>query len=243
MFKDQVVLITGGSRGIGLACAKAFHQEGARVAIIHSGKGPLSEEVSALLSEEFKAFPCNVADFDDASKTVKDVTEAFGTIDVLINCAGITRDGLFLSMKEADFDQVIDVNLKGTFNFMKPVYPIMMKKRSGRIITLSSIVGLSGNKGQANYSASKAGVIGLTKSVALELASRGITVNAIAPGFIETDMTQKIPEKALTEMVNAIPMKRKGAPEDIASACLYLASDAASYITGQVLVIDGGLSL
>ncbi|KAF5055702.1 3-oxoacyl-[acyl-carrier-protein] reductase [Proteiniclasticum sp. QWL-01] len=242
MFKDQVVLVTGGSRGIGLETAKAFHREGARVAIIHSGR-ELPQEVRDLLSDSFREFACDVSDFAAAGETVAEVVKVFGTIDVLINCAGITRDGLMLSMKEADFDQVIDVNLKGTFNFMKHLYPILMKKRSGKIINLSSIVGLKGNKGQANYAASKAGVLGLTKSVAMELASRNINVNAIAPGFIETDMTQNISEKAKEEMVGAIPMKRKGTPADVAKACLFLASDAASYITGQVLVIDGGLSL
>ena len=243
MFKDQVVLVTGGSRGIGFAIAKAFHEQGARLAVIHSGRGELPAELSARLGEDFREYACNVADFDGARAAVEAVVRDFGTVDVLVNSAGITKDALMLSMKEADFDQVIDVNLKGTFNFMKQVYPVMMKKRSGKIINLSSIVGLKGNKGQSNYSASKAGVIGLTKSIAMELASRGINVNAIAPGFIETDMTAQVSEKTKEEMVGAIPMKRKGTSEDVASACLFLASANASYITGQVLVVDGGLSL
>ena len=243
MFNDKVVLITGGSRGIGLATAIAFYKQGATVAVIHSGRGELSLELTALLSDKFKEFSCDVSNFEQVGQTVAKVCEVFGTVDILINCAGITKDTLLLSMKESDFDQVIDVNLKGTFNFMKQVYPLMMRKRSGKIINMSSIVGIHGNKGQANYSASKAGVIGLTKSVAMELASRGINVNAVAPGFIETDMTGNISEKAKDEMVGAIPMKRKGTPEDIANICLFLASDQASYITGQVIVVDGGLSL
>lgn len=243
MFKDKVVLITGGSRGIGLETAKAFRDEGARVLVIHSGRGELSQELKGLLGDDFKEHACNVADYAEAGVAVEKAVALFGTVDVLINCAGITRDTLMLSMKEADFDQVIDVNLKGTFNFMKQVYPIMMRRRSGKIINMSSIVGLHGNKGQANYSASKAGVIGLTKSVAQELASRGVNVNAVAPGFIETEMTDSIPEKARTAMLDAIPMKRQGQPQDIANLCLFLASDKAAYITGQVIVVDGGLSI
>lgn len=243
MFNDKVVLVTGGSRGIGLATAKAFYGQGAAVAIVHSGRGELSLELKALLGDKFKEFPCDVSNFEQVGQTVAKICEVFGSVDVLVNCAGITKDTLLLSMKESDFDQVIDVNLKGTFNFMKQIYPLMMRKRSGKIINMSSIVGIHGNKGQANYSASKAGVIGLTKSVAMELASRGINVNAVAPGFIETDMTGNISEKAKDEMVSAIPMKRKGTPADIANICLFLASDQASYITGQVIVVDGGLSL
>lgn len=243
MFKEKVVLITGGSRGIGFATAKAFHENGARVAVIHSGRGQLSEELKSLLGDDFREFACDVADFNQAGAAVAGVVEAFGTVDVLVNCAGITRDTLMLSMKEADFDQVIDVNLKGTFNFMKQVYPIMMKKRSGKIINMSSIVGLHGNKGQANYSASKAGVIGLTKSVAQELATRGVNVNAVAPGYIETEMTDKISDKAKEAMLAAIPMKRQGQPEEIANICLFLASEQAAYITGQVIVVDGGLTI
>lgn len=236
-------MITGGSRGIGLETAKAFRKEGAKVFVVHSGRGELSEELKSLLGEDFKEHACNVASFTEAGAAVEKAVELFGTVDVLINCAGITRDTLLLSMKEADFDDVIDVNLKGTFNFMKQVYPIMMRKRAGKIINMSSIVGLHGNKGQANYSASKAGVIGLTKSVAQELASRGVNVNAVAPGFIETEMTDRIPEKARTAMLDAIPMKRMGQPKDIADICLFLASDKAAYITGQVIVADGGLSI
>lgn len=243
MFEDKVVLVTGGSRGIGLETARAFYEKGAKVAVVHSGKGERTQAFSNLLGDNFKEFACDVRDFEEAGKTVARVEDAFGTIDILINSAGITKDGLMLSMKEADFDQVIDVNLKGTFNFMKHVYPIMMKKRSGKIINLSSIVGIKGNKGQANYAASKAGVIGLTKSVAMELASRNINVNAVAPGFIETDMTEKISQKAKEEMVGAIPMKRTGTARDVAQVCLFLASEAASYMTGQVLTVDGGLSL
>lgn len=243
MFKDKVVLITGGSRGIGFETAKAFHEEGAKVLVIHSGRGELREELTHRLGDDFKEHACNVADFTEVGAAVDIAVELFGTVDILINCAGITKDTLMLSMKEADFDQVIDVNLKGTFNFMKQVYPIMMRKRSGKIISMSSIIGLHGNKGQANYAASKAGVIGLTKSVAQELASRGVNVNAVAPGFIETEMTNKIPEKAREAMLDAIPMKRQGTPEDIANLCLFLASDKASYITGQVIVVDGGLSV
>lgn len=243
MFNNKVVLVTGGSRGIGLATAKAFYEQGAAVAVIHSGRGELSEEVKGLLGDKFVEFACDVSSLEQVGATVAKVCEQLGSVDVLVNCAGITKDTLLLSMKESDFDQVIDVNLKGTFNFMKAIYPIMMKKRQGKIINMSSIVGLHGNKGQANYSASKAGVIGLTKSVALELASRGINVNAVAPGFIETDMTSSISEKAKEEMVGAIPMKRKGTPQDIANVCLFLASEQASYITGQVIVIDGGLTI
>ena len=243
MFDNKVVLVTGGSRGIGLACAKAFYEQGARVAVVHSGRGALSAEVQQLLSDNFREYACDVSNFEEAAQTVAKVCADLGALDVLVNCAGITKDTLLLSMKEADFDAVLDVNLKGTFNFMKQAYPIMMRKRSGKIINLSSIVGIHGNKGQANYSASNAGVIGLTKSVAMELASRGINVNAVAPGFIETDMTGNISEKAKEEMVGAIPMKRKGTPEDVANLCLFLASDQASYITGQVIVVDGGLSL
>ncbi len=243
MFNNKVVLVTGGSRGIGLETAKAFYENGAKVAVVHSGRGELSDELKALLGDNFREFACDVANFDEAAKTVAAVVEAMGSVDILVNCAGITKDTLLLSMKESDFDQVIDVNLKGTFNFMKQVYPLMMRKRWGKIINMSSIVGITGNKGQANYSASKAGVIGLTKSVALELASRGINVNAVAPGFIETDMTNNISEKAKDEMVGAIPMKRKGTAADVANLCVFLASDNASYITGQVIVVDGGLSL
>ncbi len=243
MLKDKVVLVTGGSRGIGFETARAFHKEGAKVIVIHSGRGELSEELNRLLGDDFKEHACNVANFQEAGAAVDKAVEYFGTVDVLVNCAGITRDTLMLSMKEADFDQVIDVNLKGTFNFMKHVYPVMMRKRGGKIINMSSIVGLHGNKGQANYSASKAGVIGLTKSVAQELASRGVNVNAVAPGFIETEMTDSIPEKARTAMLESIPMKRQGQPQDIANVCLFLASDQAAYITGQVIVVDGGLSI
>lgn len=246
MFKDKTVIVTGGSRGIGRSIAEAFALEGARIALIYSGSHEAALQVQAGITQgggRCEIYQCNVADYEKTAKIVAEIKAQFGSIDVLINNAGIVRDKLVLAMKEEDFDQVIDVNLKGAFNMIKHVYPIMAKQRSGKIISMSSIVGLNGNKGQANYSASKAGIIGLTKSVAKELASRGVTVNAIAPGYIATEMTDSLSDKVQEEIINAIPMKRKGTTEDIANLTLFLASDKAAYITGQVIVVDGGMSV
>lgn len=246
MFKDKTVIVTGGSRGIGRSIAEAFALEGANIALIYSGSHEAALQVQAGITQgggRCEIYQCNVADYEKTAKIVGEIKGQFGSIDVLINNAGIVRDKLVLAMKEEDFDQVIDVNLKGAFNMIKHVYPIMAKQRSGKIISMSSIVGLNGNKGQANYSASKAGIIGLTKSVAKELASRGVTVNAIAPGYIATEMTDSLSDKVQEEIINAIPMKRKGTTEDIANLTLFLASDKAAYITGQVIVVDGGMSV
>lgn len=246
MFKDKTVIVTGGSRGIGATIAETFASKGAKVAVVYSGNTEKAEAVKDSIVKNggvCEIYKCDIADFEATAKLVDEVKKTFGSVDVLINNAGIVRDKLLLAMKEADFDDVIDVNLKGTFNMMKHVYPIMAKQRSGKIISLSSIVGLGGNKGQANYAASKAGIIGLTKSVAKELASRGVNVNAIAPGYITTEMTDKLSDKVQEEILNSIPMNRKGTPQDIADLALFLASEKAAYITGQVIVCDGGMSL
>lgn len=244
MFKGKTVLVTGGSRGIGEAVCRKFAENGADVAFVYAGSTEKSEALASELSDKYgvrsKCYKCDVADFDAVADTVKQVTADFGTVDVLVNNAGITNDKLVLGMKEDDFDRVIDVNLKGTFNTIRQVYPIMARRKSGRIINISSVAGLMGNPGQANYAASKAGVIGLTKTVAKELASRGITVNAIAPGVIETDMTQGMENSPIMEQ---IPMKRAGRAEEVASLAVFLASGAAGYITGEVIRIDGGLAM
>jgi len=244
MFKGKTVLVTGGSRGIGEAVCRKFAENGADVAFVYAGSTEKSEALASELSDKYgvrsKCYKCDVADFDAVADTVKQVTADFGIVDVLVNNAGITNDKLVLGMKENDFDRVIDINLKGTFNTIRQVYPIMARKKSGRIINISSVAGLMGNPGQANYAASKAGVIGLTKTVAKELASRGITVNAIAPGVIETDMTHGMENSPIMEQ---IPMKRAGRAEEVASLAVFLASGAAGYITGEVIRIDGGLGM
>jgi len=244
MFKGKTVLVTGGSRGIGEAVCRKFAENGADVAFVYAGSTEKSEALASELSDKYgvrsKCYKCDVADFDAVADTVKQVTADFGIVDVLVNNAGITNDKLVLGMKEDDFDRVIDVNLKGTFNTIRQVYPIMARRKSGRIINISSVAGLMGNPGQANYAASKAGVIGLTKTVAKELASRGITVNAIAPGVIETDMTQGMENSPI---MGQIPMKRAGRAEEVASLAVFLASGAAGYITGEVIRIDGGLGM
>ncbi|MDD6490117.1 MAG: 3-oxoacyl-[acyl-carrier-protein] reductase [Clostridia bacterium] len=239
-------VVTGSSRGIGKAIALKLASLGANIAVVYAGNAEkAAETVSEIeaLGVKAKAYMCNVADFAEVKTLVADIITEFGGIDILVNNAGIIRDGLVLSMKEEDFDKVIDVNLKGSFNMIKNTYQHFMKKRRGRIINISSIVGINGNAGQANYASAKAGIIGLTKSVAKELAARNVTVNAIAPGYIETDMTNSMPEKAKEAVMSSIPMKRVGQGEDIANAVAFLASDEAAYITGEVIKVDGGMAI
>lgn len=242
-------VVTGSSRGIGRAVAEELARAGFDVCVNCSSEGGLSaacEQAAALEAEHGVraiAVAANVAEAAEAEALVAAAHEAFGRVDVLVNNAGITRDGLIARMKEEDFDAVIDVNLKGTFNCCKAAAQRMMKQRYGRIVNLSSVVGVAGNAGQANYAASKAGVIGLTKSLARELAARNITCNAVAPGFIETDMTDALSEKQREAIVSRIASKRLGAPEDVAALVRFLASEEAGYITGQVVCIDGGMSL
>ena len=240
----KTALVTGASRGIGRAIALRLAEDGANVAVIYAGSADKAEavvnEITAL-GVNAKAYQCNVADSAAVNETVKAVTNDLGKIDILVNNAGITRDGLMLRMKDEDFDAVLDTNLKGAFNMIRACYSGFIRKNSGRIINISSVSGIMGNAGQANYSASKAGVIGLTKSVARELASRGITCNAVAPGFIQTDMTENLGDN--NPLLNSIPLGRMGKPEDIAAAVAFLASDSAAYITGEVLKVDGGLAI
>ncbi len=239
-------VVTGASRGIGKAIALKLASAGANVAVVYAGNSEKAAETVAELEGsgvKARAYACDVSDFEGSKKLVAEVTDDFGGIDILVNNAGIIRDSLVLSMKEEDFDAVINVNLKGSFNMIKNTYRQFMKKNSGRIINISSVVGINGNAGQANYASAKAGIIGLTKSVAKELAARNVTVNAIAPGYIETDMTNSMPEKAKNAVMSSIPMKRIGQGEDIANAVVFLASDEASYITGEVLKVDGGMAI
>ena len=245
-FTGKTAVVTGGSRGIGRAVCEELARGGANVVLCFAGNESAARETVAdceALGAKALAVQCNVADEAQVKALMDAAVQAFGRIDILVNNAGITRDGLVMMMKESDFDAVIDTNLKGAFLCMKAVSRIMMKQRYGRIVNLSSVVGLRGNGGQVNYAASKAGVIGMTKSLAKELASRGVTVNAVAPGFIETDMTAAMPEAAKTATLAAIPMGRLGAPEDVAKAVAFLASDEAAYVTGQVLAVDGGMAM
>ncbi len=244
MLKGKVALVTGASRGIGRAIALALAEAGAIVAINYSGNEAKAQEVVAeieQLGSKSMAIRANVAVGEQVEQMVTQVLDTFGKLDILVNNAGITRDNLIMRMKEEDWDQVINTNLKGVFHCIKAVTRPMMKQRSGRIINISSVVGVMGNAGQANYVAAKAGVIGLTKSTARELASRGITVNAIAPGFIETDMTDVLGESVRAELMKAIPLARLGKPTDVARTVRFLASDDAAYITGQVIHVDGGM--
>ena len=244
--QNKTAIVTGGSRGIGEAIAVKLASLGANIAIVYLGDE--SEALNAKKNVEAhgvraELYYCDVSDFEKSAEVVSKIREDFGSIDILVNNAGIVRDCLVLSMKEADFDSVVKVNLKGTFNMIKHTYSLFMKKRSGRIINIASVVGINGNAGQANYAASKAGIIGVTKSVARELAGRGVTCNAVAPGYIETDMTNALSDKVKTAIEASIPMKRRGKPEDVANAIAFLASDDASYITGEVLRVDGGMAM
>ena len=245
-FTNKTAVVTGGSRGIGLAIATKLAQGGANIAILYVGdesEGIKAKEELSQYGTKVEQYFCDVSDFEASQKVVEQVIEEFGGIDFLINNAGITRDKLILNMDEKDFDAVIGVNLKGTFNMIKHTYKHFMKKRFGRIVSTSSIVGLNGNAGQANYSASKAGIIGLTKSVAKELAGRGVTANAVAPGYIGTDMTNVLSDKVKDAMKAQIPAKRIGTPDDVANVVAFLCSDEAAYVTGEVIRVDGGLAM
>ena len=241
-FQDQVVVVTGASRGIGKEIAAAFAQEGAKVACLATTDAGAQQTADAI-GNGAKAYACNVSDAASVEAIFEKIQTDLGTPSVLVNNAGVTRDTLMLRMKDEDWDQVLDVNLKGAFLCIRAITRSMMKARYGRIVNISSIVGLHGQAGQVNYSASKAGLIGLTKSVAKELGSRGITCNAIAPGFIETEMTHNLPEEMREQVLKNAPAGRLGTGRDIAAAVLFLASKDASYITGQTLTVDGGLTL
>ncbi|KYG92656.1 3-oxoacyl-[acyl-carrier-protein] reductase [Paenibacillus jamilae] len=240
----KTALVTGASRGIGRSIALALAEAGANVAVNYAGSEAAATEVAEQIRAkgvEAITVQANVGRADEADQLIRDVIGAWGKIDILVNNAGITRDNLIMRMKEEEFDQVIETNLKGVFNCLKAATRPMMKQRSGRIINISSVVGVLGNAGQANYVAAKAGVIGLTKSSARELASRGITVNCVAPGFIDTEMTQVLADDLRDNMLSGIPLARLGRPEEIADVVLFLASDASSYMTGQTLHVDGGM--
>ncbi|MGN0407474.1 MAG: 3-oxoacyl-[acyl-carrier-protein] reductase [Bacteroides sp.] len=246
LLEGKVALVTGASRGIGREIAISLANEGATVIVNYNGS---KEKADAVVDEIIKAggkaesIGCSVADFTGVENMISSVTEKYGKIDILVNNAGITRDGLLMKMSESDYDDVISTNLKGTFNCVRHVSRQMLKQRSGRIINISSVVGLSGNAGQANYASSKAGIIGLTKSAAKELASRGITVNAVAPGYVDTEMTQVLSDAVRENVLAQIPMKRMGNTKDIANVVVFLASDMAAYVTGQVLSVDGGMHI
>jgi len=246
MLTNKTALVTGASRGIGAAIAKSLAKEGAFVIINYNGSKERANAVAAEITADggkAAVYGCNVSDYSACEKMAKDIMETYGHLDILVNNAGITRDDLLMKMSEEAFDAVIATNLKGTFNTIRHFSRYLLKQRSGTIINLSSVSGILGNAGQANYSASKAGVIGLTKSAARELASRGITVNAIAPGFINTEMTEVLSEKVKEGATAQIPLGKFGETEDIANAAAFLASDEARYITGQTLHVDGGMAM
>ncbi|MBF0521882.1 MAG: 3-oxoacyl-[acyl-carrier-protein] reductase [Candidatus Omnitrophica bacterium] len=243
--KDQVTLITGSARGIGRAIAESFAKEGATVIISDINAEMAAKTCEELKAQGFKAdsFACNVTDLKSVEEMTDKILDKYNRIDILVNNAGITRDNLLLRMNESDWDAVLDINLKGVFICTKTIVKPMMKARKGKIINIASIIGIVGNAGQANYSASKAGIIGFTKSIAKEFASRGITSNAVAPGYIQSDMTDKLNEKAKEEIFKTIPLGKLGSPQDVAGVCLFLASSKADYITGQVIVVDGGMAI
>ena len=244
--EGKTALVTGASRGIGKAIALKLAEEGAMVIVNYNGSAQRAGETVKEIEEaggKALAIRCNVADFTACKDMIDGIIKEQGRLDILVNNAGITRDGLLMKMSEEDFDSVMDTNLKGAFNCIRHAARQMIKQKSGRIISISSVSGVLGNAGQANYSASKAGIIGLTKATAREVASRGITVNAIAPGFITTDMTEVLSEVVKTSVTETIPMKKFGKPEDIAQTALFLASEEAAYITGQVICVDGGMAM
>ncbi|QLE02765.1 3-oxoacyl-[acyl-carrier-protein] reductase [Galbibacter sp. BG1] len=244
LLEGKTAIITGASRGIGKGIAEVFAKQGANVAFTYSSsEGPAKELEKELvdLGVKAKAYKSNAASFTESQELVDEVLKDFGAIDILVNNAGITKDNLLMRISEEDFDKVIEVNLKSVFNMTKAVQRTMLKQRKGSIINMSSVVGVKGNAGQTNYAASKAGIIGFSKSVALELGSRNIRSNVVAPGFIETEMTGALDEKVVQGWRDAIPLKRGGQPEDIANACVFLGSDMSNYITGQVLQVDGGM--
>jgi len=244
LLEGKTAIITGASRGIGRGIAEAFAKQGANVAFTYSASVEAAQALETELAAygiKAKGYQSDAADFNQAQQLVDDVVAEFGTVDILINNAGITKDNLLMRISEADFDKVIEVNLKSVFNMTKAVQRPMLKQRKGSIINMSSVVGVQGNAGQSNYAASKAGMLGFTKSIALELGSRNIRCNAIAPGFIQTEMTAKLDENVVKGWADAIPLKRGGTPEDVANACIFLASDMSAYITGQTLNVDGGM--
>ena len=242
-FEGKVAVVTGGYSGIGKAIAETLAKDGADIALV--GLGPKEEALESIgsMGVKVKAYDCDVSDFEKSGNVITEILADFGRIDFLVNNAGICKDNLVLKMDESDFDAVISVNLKGAFNMIKHTYKMFMKQRSGRIVNMASIVGLNGNAGQANYSASKAGLIGVTKSVAKELAARNVTVNAIAAGYIDTAMTQALSDKVKDEIAATIPMKRRGKPEDVANVVKFLCSDMAAYVTGEVIRVDGGIAM
>ncbi|MGL5016177.1 MAG: 3-oxoacyl-[acyl-carrier-protein] reductase [Bacteroidales bacterium] len=246
LLSGKVAIVTGAARGIGKAIALRFAQEGADIAFTDLNideNAKATEAEIAALGVRVKGYASNAANYDETHKVVEEIQKEFGRIDILVNNAGITRDGLMMRMDEAQWDMIINVNLKSAFNFIHAVTPIMMRQRSGSIINMSSVVGVSGNAGQANYAASKAGMIGLAKSVAKELGSRGIRANSIAPGFIVTDMTHQLSEDVRKQWEAGIPMRRGGTPEDVANTCVYLGSDLSSYVTGQTIHVCGGMNM
>ena len=244
MLKGKTAVVTGAARGIGRAIALKLASLGANVVINYRSSSKeaedLAKEIEAVGGKALTV-QADVSSFEDAGRLIKEATDKFGSLDILVNNAGITRDALLLRMKESDFDSVINTNLKGAFNCIKHASAVMLKQKSGKIVNISSVIGLIGNAGQLNYAAAKAGVIGMTKSAAKELASRGITVNAIAPGYIETDMTEVLPEKVKEGILQNVPLKRIGKPEDVANLTAFLVSSSADYITGQVINVDGGM--
>ena len=244
LLENKTAIITGATRGIGRGIAQTFARNGCNVAFTFSSSVEAAQSLQKELSDlgvKAKSYQSNAADFEEAQALVDKVLEEFGSVDVLINNAGITKDNLLMRISEEDFDQVIEVNLKSVFNMTKAIQPTFLKQRSGSLIHMSSVVGIKGNAGQSNYAASKAGIIGFSKAIALELGSRNIRSNVIAPGFIETEMTEKLSEEIVQKWREGIPLKRGGAPEDVANACVFLASDLSNYITGQVLQVDGGM--